>query len=157
VYKADARLFSSTTEVSLRAPTPVQTPTNPRYVSYKTHCLRTMLMAAWRILAVLHHICQAAFVRREIHNLRTVRASSNVKEVRVLTVMLCVVIRVIDGSDTTLESMEKVPVNPKNRPLHEIKLESVSCCSTGVAQTTDYNLVIDQVTIHANPIAEASK
>jgi hypothetical protein len=36
-----------------------------------------------------------------------------------------IVCRVIDGSDSTLETMEKVPVNPKNRPLHEIKLESV--------------------------------
>ena len=35
------------------------------------------------------------------------------------------ILRVIDGSDSTLETMEKVPVNPKNRPLHEIKLESV--------------------------------
>ena len=52
-------------------------------------------------------------------------------------------IRVIDGSDTTLESMEKVPVNPKNRPLHEIKLESVSCCLPGIAQSTDYTLVIN--------------
>jgi peptidyl-prolyl cis-trans isomerase-like 3 len=33
--------------------------------------------------------------------------------------------RVIDGADTTLESMEKVPVNEKNRPLKEIKLLSV--------------------------------
>ncbi|KAH8090807.1 cyclophilin-like domain-containing protein [Filobasidium floriforme] len=45
--------------------------------------------------------------------------------------------RVIDGSDSTLETMEKVPVNPKNRPLHEIKLESI--------------------TIHANPIADAAR
>jgi peptidyl-prolyl cis-trans isomerase-like 3 len=59
-----------------------------------------------------------------------------------LTVMHSMMIRVIDGSDTTLESMEKVPVNPKNRPLHEIKLESVSCCAPGVAQTTDYILVV---------------
>jgi len=43
--------------------------------------------------------------------------------------------KVIDGADSTLDAMEKVPVNEKNRPIHEIKL-------------------ID-VTIHANPIAEA--
>ncbi|KAJ3500562.1 hypothetical protein NMY22_g19220 [Coprinellus aureogranulatus] len=42
--------------------------------------------------------------------------------------------KVIDGFDT-LEAMEKVPVNNKNRPLQEIKLE--------------------RVTIHANPIADA--
>jgi peptidyl-prolyl cis-trans isomerase-like 3 len=41
---------------------------------------------------------------------------------------------VIDGADTTLEAMEKVPVGAKNRPVHEIKVE--------------------KVTIHANPIAD---
>ncbi|XP_075737150.1 uncharacterized protein LOC119160740 isoform X22 [Rhipicephalus microplus] len=41
--------------------------------------------------------------------------------------------RVIDGLDT-LEELEKVPVNPKYRPLRDIKLNSV--------------------TIHANPFAE---
>jgi len=41
--------------------------------------------------------------------------------------------RVIDGADSTLDAMEKAPVNEKNRPLHEIKLKSV--------------------TIHANPLA----
>lgn len=35
--------------------------------------------------------------------------------------------RVIDGADSTLDQMERVPVNPKNRPLEEIKLNSVSC------------------------------
>ncbi|EJU04781.1 cyclophilin-like protein [Dacryopinax primogenitus] len=43
--------------------------------------------------------------------------------------------RVIDGLET-LESMERVPVNPKNRPLKDI--------------------VINKVTIHANPIANAA-
>ncbi|TFK27505.1 cyclophilin-like protein [Coprinopsis marcescibilis] len=42
--------------------------------------------------------------------------------------------KVIDGLDT-LDSMERVPVNNKNRPLQEIKVSSV--------------------TIHANPIADA--
>ncbi|EJT46113.1 hypothetical protein A1Q2_01459 [Trichosporon asahii var. asahii CBS 8904] len=45
--------------------------------------------------------------------------------------------KVIDGADSTLDAIEKVPVNAKNRPLEEIRLESV--------------------TIHANPIAEAQK
>ncbi|ORX38059.1 cyclophilin-like domain-containing protein [Kockovaella imperatae] len=45
--------------------------------------------------------------------------------------------RVIDGADSTLDMMEKVPVNEKNRPLEEIKLTNV--------------------TIHANPIAQAQK
>ncbi|KAI6042582.1 cyclophilin-type peptidyl-prolyl cis-trans isomerase [Pisolithus marmoratus] len=43
--------------------------------------------------------------------------------------------KVIDGADSTLDLMERVPVNNKNRPLAEIKLT--------------------QVTIHANPIADA--
>ncbi|KAF8181328.1 cyclophilin-like domain-containing protein [Pholiota molesta] len=43
--------------------------------------------------------------------------------------------KVIDGADSTLDSIERVPVNNKNRPLNEIKL-------TGV-------------TIHSNPIADS--
>ncbi|GEM09283.1 peptidyl-prolyl cis-trans isomerase-like 3 [Rhodotorula toruloides] len=42
--------------------------------------------------------------------------------------------RVIDGTDTTLDAMEKVPVNDKMRPLQPIKIERVE--------------------IHANPLAE---
>lgn len=34
--------------------------------------------------------------------------------------------KVIDGADSTLDSMERVPVNNKNRPLSEIKLTHVS-------------------------------
>jgi peptidyl-prolyl cis-trans isomerase-like 3 len=34
--------------------------------------------------------------------------------------------RVIDGADSTLDSMERVPVNGKNRPLQEIQLTHVS-------------------------------
>ena len=33
--------------------------------------------------------------------------------------------KVIDGHDTTLDAMERVPVNNKNRPLSEIKLSHV--------------------------------
>ncbi|KAG5652164.1 Peptidyl-prolyl cis-trans isomerase cyp10 [Sphagnurus paluster] len=43
--------------------------------------------------------------------------------------------KVIDGADSALDAMERVPVNPKNRPLAEIKL--------------------NHITIHANPIADA--
>jgi peptidyl-prolyl cis-trans isomerase-like 3 len=43
--------------------------------------------------------------------------------------------KVIDGADSTLDEMERVPVNPKNRPLTEIRL--------------------DRITIHANPISDA--
>ena len=45
--------------------------------------------------------------------------------------------RVIDGADSTLDMMEKVPVNPKNRPTTEIRLNGI--------------------TIHANPLANAQK
>ncbi|OAX42177.1 cyclophilin-like protein [Rhizopogon vinicolor AM-OR11-026] len=43
--------------------------------------------------------------------------------------------KVIDGADSTLDAMERVPVNNKNRPLSEIKLT--------------------HVTIHSNPVADA--
>lgn len=43
--------------------------------------------------------------------------------------------KVIDGADSTLDAMERVPVTNKNRPLTEIKLT--------------------HITIHANPIADA--
>jgi len=33
--------------------------------------------------------------------------------------------KVIDGVDSTLDTMERVPVNNKNRPLSEIKLLNV--------------------------------
>jgi len=44
--------------------------------------------------------------------------------------------KVIDGADTTLDTMERIPVNEKNRPLNDVKLLNI--------------------TIHANPIAAAS-
>ncbi|KAF7972479.1 hypothetical protein HWV62_17906 [Athelia sp. TMB] len=44
--------------------------------------------------------------------------------------------KVIDGADSTLDAMERVPVNNKSRPLTEIKLT--------------------HITIHANPLADAS-
>lgn len=34
--------------------------------------------------------------------------------------------KVIDGADSTLDAMERVPVNNKSRPLTEIKLTHVS-------------------------------
>jgi peptidyl-prolyl cis-trans isomerase-like 3 len=34
--------------------------------------------------------------------------------------------KVIDGQDSTLDAMERVPVNNKNRPLSDIKLTHVS-------------------------------
>ncbi|CAG8542559.1 10074_t:CDS:2 [Paraglomus brasilianum] len=42
--------------------------------------------------------------------------------------------KVIDGAETTLDAIEKVPVDEKNRPIQEIRIKSV--------------------TIHANPLAE---
>ncbi|KAH7106269.1 cyclophilin-type peptidyl-prolyl cis-trans isomerase [Auriculariales sp. MPI-PUGE-AT-0066] len=44
--------------------------------------------------------------------------------------------RVIDGADSTLDAIERTPVNEKNKPLKEIRLERVQ--------------------IHANPIADAT-
>jgi len=35
--------------------------------------------------------------------------------------------RVIDGAEDTLTVMERVPVNAKNRPLEEVRLEKVRC------------------------------
>lgn len=35
-------------------------------------------------------------------------------------------LQVIDGADSTLDAMESAPVNPKNRPLNEIRLTHVS-------------------------------
>lgn len=34
--------------------------------------------------------------------------------------------KVIDGADSTLDAMERVPVNGKNRPLNEIKITGAS-------------------------------
>lgn len=42
--------------------------------------------------------------------------------------------RVIDGADTTLDAIEKVPVDEKHRPIQDVRIR--------------------KVTIHANPIAE---
>jgi Cyclophilin type peptidyl-prolyl cis-trans isomerase/CLD len=36
--------------------------------------------------------------------------------------------KVIDGADSTLDSMERVPVNNKNRPLNEMKLTHARRC-----------------------------
>jgi peptidyl-prolyl cis-trans isomerase-like 3 len=33
--------------------------------------------------------------------------------------------KVIDGADSTLDAMERVPVTPKNRPINEFKLTHV--------------------------------
>lgn len=37
--------------------------------------------------------------------------------------------RVIDGAEDTLAAMERVPVNAKNRPLEDTRLENVRCIS----------------------------
>jgi peptidyl-prolyl cis-trans isomerase-like 3 len=49
-------------------------------------------------------------------------------------IMIYLFNRVIDGVDTTLDALEKVPVDEKHRPIKDIRIRSV--------------------TIHANPIAE---
>lgn len=50
--------------------------------------------------------------------------------------------KVIDGADSTLDAMERVPVNNKNRPLNEIKLTNVSPYSTRTASTSETPLPI---------------
>jgi len=44
--------------------------------------------------------------------------------------------RVIDGADSTLDALEKIPVTQKNRPLQDV--------------------ILNKITIHANPIADAA-
>jgi peptidyl-prolyl cis-trans isomerase-like 3 len=60
---------------------------------------------------------------------------------------------VIDGADSTLDMMEKVPVNEKNRPTKEIRLLNV-CLAWRAMHSS---LMQVQVTIHANPVADATK
>jgi len=48
--------------------------------------------------------------------------------------------RVIDGAESTLDQMERVPVNPKNRPLEEIKMTSVSHTSHCMRDRADDRL-----------------
>ncbi|KAG8858701.1 Peptidyl-prolyl cis-trans isomerase cyp10 [Tulasnella sp. 330] len=45
--------------------------------------------------------------------------------------------KVIDGADTTLDTMEKIPVSEKNRPLNDIKLLNW-CKPRLVVQPMDY-------------------
>lgn len=60
--------------------------------------------------------------------------------------------KVIDGADSTLDAMERSPVNPKNRPLTEIKLDKALPLFAFSSKT---NFTAFQITIHANPIADA--
>jgi cyclophilin family peptidyl-prolyl cis-trans isomerase len=101
---------------------------------------------------VFHHICQATISRRKIYHLWAVcvdlTSVSSLKYTAEAHSLQSHVHRVIDGSDSTLETMEKVPVNPKNRPLHEIKLESVSLVAT---RYTLYVLMLLVVISDHNP------
>jgi peptidyl-prolyl cis-trans isomerase-like 3 len=65
--------------------------------------------------------------------------------------------KVIDGADSTLDAMERVPVNNKNRPLTDITLTHVSylLCPLNTLRFSSNLLPPPQVTIHANPIADA--
>ena len=52
--------------------------------------------------------------------------------------------------------MERVPVNAKNRPLSEIRTTHASVASAfRNPHCTLTNVYANQVTIHANPIADA--
>lgn len=61
--------------------------------------------------------------------------------------------KVIDGADSTLDAMERIPVTNKNRPLTEIKLTHV--CGLLLFLHV-YSVFVPQITIHANPIADAA-
>ncbi|KAI0956114.1 hypothetical protein AcV7_006606 [Taiwanofungus camphoratus] len=52
--------------------------------------------------------------------------------------------KVIDGADSTLDAMERVPVNAKNRPLNEIRLThvSVNICSFISSRTRNRGLLV---------------
>ena len=50
--------------------------------------------------------------------------------------------KVIDGSDTTLETMERVPVNEKNRPTAEFKVYNVSFRCVFMR---DWKLMVDRL------------
>ena len=43
--------------------------------------------------------------------------------------------KVIDGADSTLDAIERVPVGAKNRPVEEVRIEKVgfSFCARGSA------------------------
>jgi peptidyl-prolyl cis-trans isomerase-like 3 len=60
--------------------------------------------------------------------------------------------KVIDGADSTLDAMERVPVDNKNKPSTEIKLIKVLIDVNGGFDHA--RLLLFQVTIHANPIAD---
>ena len=65
--------------------------------------------------------------------------------------------KVIDGQDSTLDAMERVPVNHKNRPLSDIKLTHVGtcCCYFHAFSLNVICQFVLQATIHSNPIADA--
>lgn len=61
--------------------------------------------------------------------------------------------KVIDGADSTLDAIERVPVNNKNRPLNEIKITGVSL--SGSWDDSSVLNLSPKVIIHSNPIADA--
>jgi peptidyl-prolyl cis-trans isomerase-like 3 len=63
--------------------------------------------------------------------------------------------KVIDGHESTLDAMERVPVNNKNRPLTEIKLSHVRRTLLTPPILGGIHPTGQQVTIHSNPIADA--
>lgn len=62
--------------------------------------------------------------------------------------------RVIDGADSTLDAMERVPVTGKNRPIQTIQIKKVG--TQIQAGSHSWPLNCTQITIHANPIADAT-
>jgi hypothetical protein len=74
------------------------------------------------IHTVLHHVCETDEPGRQILHLWQVSQTPTSPSIWASETDRS---RVIDGADSTLDQMERVPVNPKNRPLEEIKLNSV--------------------------------
>ena len=59
--------------------------------------------------------------------------------------------KVIDGADSTLDSMERVPVNNKNRPLNEIKLTHARRCFFFFSRYTVLSLYLSILCLGYDP------
>ena len=64
--------------------------------------------------------------------------------------------KVIDGADTTLDAMERVPVNAKNRPLNEIKLTHVRGLLDHICRTIIWVASLPSLCWHGHISAQCS-
>lgn len=140
-------LYSSTTVVSWRWPTPVLIPTNlssslptrnrpistestPFLARYALtvpflprapSCLLPHLICLDRIAHDAHD-CDWSYFPYSLCPPITPTSSFPYPSYSIIFNLF----QVIDGAESTLDTMERVPVNPKNRPLNEIRLTHVS-------------------------------